>query len=113
MSRRVFRRTLGRRRGARTSADVVRITTAGANPADGLRSRQRRYLIAKLTATACLVGGVLIGEGWLRWVLVAAAVLLPFPAVILATASETKADQFTIETPRANPPTLPRVSESP
>ena len=35
--------------------------------------------------TACFVGAV-IAEGWLRWVLVAGAVFLPYVAVVIANA---------------------------
>lgn len=34
--------------------------------------------------TLCFVGAVLVGPGWLRWVLVAGAFVLPYIAVVMA-----------------------------
>ena len=37
--------------------------------------------------TICFVGAIVVGDGWLRWVLVAGALVLPYIAVVMANAS--------------------------
>ncbi len=37
--------------------------------------------------TLCFIGAVVVGDGWLRWVLVAAAFILPSIAVVMANAA--------------------------
>lgn len=64
--------------------EVVRITTAPVNAADELRQRQHRYLFTMAVRTACFVGAVAVGPGWLRWVLIAGAVFFPYVAVVMA-----------------------------
>ena len=64
--------------------DVVRITTARSSATDDMKSRQRRYLLAMGIRTVCFFAAVLVGAGVLRWVLVLAAVFLPFLAVVVA-----------------------------
>lgn len=34
--------------------------------------------------TLCFIGAVLVGDNWLRWVLIAAAFILPYVAVVMA-----------------------------
>jgi len=55
--------------------DAVRITTASASRNEEIAGRQRRYVISMTIRTICFVGAILVGGGWLRWVLVAAALL--------------------------------------
>jgi hypothetical protein len=74
--------------------DPVRITTAAGNRADEIRRRQRRYLVSMAIRTLCFLGAVVVGPGWLRWVLVAGAVLLPYVAVVLANATDRRDDGF-------------------
>ncbi|MEO5664153.1 MAG: DUF3099 domain-containing protein, partial [Nocardioides sp.] len=59
----------------------VRITTAPTSVADDIAGRQRRYLVSMSLRTVCFIAAVVVGPGWLRWVLVAGAVFLPFFAV--------------------------------
>ena len=40
--------------------------------------------------TLCFVGAIVVGSGWLRWVLVAAALVLPYVAVVMANAASPK-----------------------
>lgn len=79
--------------------EVVRITSAGTNHADDIAARQRRYVASMGLRTACFIGAVVIGDGWLRWVLVAGAVFLPYFAVVMANASGDVGDDFTPEAP--------------
>jgi hypothetical protein len=65
---------------------AIRITTAGASRNEDTAGRQRRYLWSMALRTACVIGAVVVGPGWFRWVLVAGAVLLPYVAVVAANA---------------------------
>ena len=87
---------------------AVRITTAGSSRGDDIARRQRRYLFSMSLRTLCFVGAVLVGPGWLRWVLVAGAVVLPYVAVVMANAVSTKSDDFAL---RGAPNGLPELSE--
>jgi len=73
-------------RSSRTGSEPIRITTAGPNPGEEIRHRQRRYLLSMLVRTVCFVGAVAVGPGWLRWTLVVGAVFLPYVAVVFANA---------------------------
>ena len=37
--------------------------------------------------TLCFVGAVMVGPGWLRWVLVVGAFILPYVAVVMANSA--------------------------
>lgn len=78
--------------------DAVRITTASTSPQADISARQRRYVISMTIRTLCFVGAIVVGPGWLRWVLVAAAVLLPYVAVVMANAVTSKSDGFDLPT---------------
>ncbi len=47
----------------------------------------------------CFVGAVLIFDGWLRWVMMIAAILLPYVAVVFANNTEQRSDHFTVDSP--------------
>jgi|SRR5664279_1997474 len=64
----------------------IRITTATRGRNADIDARQRRYLISMAIRTLCFVGAIAVGGGWLRWVLVAAALFLPYVAVVMANA---------------------------
>ena len=76
--------------------DAVRITTAQSSSAEDMAARQRRYAISMAIRTVCFIAAVAVGPGWLRWVLVAAAVFLPLFAVVMANAGNQKNDGFTL-----------------
>ncbi len=78
----------------RKGDDAVRITTAATSPQADISARQRRYVISMTIRTLCFVAAIVVGPGWLRWVLVAAAVLLPYVAVVMANATTSKTDAF-------------------
>jgi Flp pilus assembly protein TadB len=65
----------------------VSITSARASRSSEIRHRQNRYLLSMGIRTVCFVGAV-VASGALRWVLVAAAFILPYVAVVMANASE-------------------------
>ena len=62
---------------------VYRITGARRSLDDDVRSRQRRYAISMGIRTVCFLLAV-VTTGWLRWVMIAGAVALPYFAVVLA-----------------------------
>jgi len=59
------------------------ITTARMGTSVEMSSRIRRYTITMAFRTACFISMILV-EGPFRWVLFAAAVLLPYIAVVVA-----------------------------
>lgn len=65
--------------------------------------RQRRYLISMTIRTLSFVAAVAVGPGWLRWVLIAAAVFLPYVAVVLANNEDTREDAFALPAPPLTP----------
>ena len=74
----------------------VRITTAASSHHADIAARQKRYVISMSIRTLCFIGAVAVGPGWLRWVLVAAALLLPYVAVVMANATHSKSDDFVL-----------------
>ena len=89
----------------------MRITTAATSHHADIAMRQRRYVISMTIRTLCFVGAVAVGPGWLRWVLVAGAVLLPYVAVVLANSETRRDDGFELrgtQTTRELPPTATR-----
>lgn len=79
--------------GHRHDAHPVRITTAPQSRERDISSRQRRYLFSMAVRTLCVVGAVLVGAGWLRWVLIAGAVFLPYIAVVMANAASSRPEE--------------------
>lgn len=71
----------------RNDPDAVRITNAAPARGEEIAARQRRYLFSMAIRTACFVGAIVVGPGWLRWVLIVGAVVLPYIAVVLASAT--------------------------
>jgi hypothetical protein len=69
---------------ARRKVEPIRITTAPANHGDDIDRRRKRYLISMSIRTLCFVGAVVVGNNWVRWVLVAGAFILPYIAVVMA-----------------------------
>lgn len=71
----------------RKGADAVRITTARRGHSADIRRREIRYLVSMGIRTACFVLAIVTDGPW-RWVLVAAAFVLPYIAVVLANAGQ-------------------------
>jgi fatty acid desaturase len=78
----------------RRREEAIRITTASSSRDAEISMRQRRYVVSMAIRTACFLGAILVGPGWVRWVLVAAAVLLPYVAVVLANVNASRSDGF-------------------
>jgi hypothetical protein len=64
---------------------VHTVTSAPMSVAQDTDMRMRRYLITMAVRIVCFVLAVVF-EGWLRWVFVAGATILPYVAVVLANA---------------------------
>lgn len=90
----------------------MRITSAGASHAEDIAGRERRYIISMSIRTACFVGAVLIGDGWLRWILVAGAVFLPYAAVVMANSGRQSENAFEPEAPGVVHPALPGPADA-
>ncbi|MGI9155852.1 MAG: DUF3099 domain-containing protein [Marmoricola sp.] len=75
---------------ARKDDDVVQITSAPINRAEEQRGRQRRYLWSMSLRTVCFVGALVVGDNWVRYVLIAGALVLPYIAVVMANAVATQ-----------------------
>lgn len=72
------------------------ITTARLGTSVEMSSRIRRYSITMAFRMVCFVG-VLFVHGWLRWALLAAAVFLPYVAVLFANQANQKGMSTTVE----------------
>jgi len=69
----------------RRTEQVVRITTAAESPAADIAHRERRYILSMAVRTLCFVGAVLTREiPWLCALLIVAAFVLPYVAVVMA-----------------------------
>jgi hypothetical protein len=64
---------------------VYSVTGVRRGTSDDLAQRQRRYLISMSIRTLCFVLAV-VTHGPIRWIFVAAAVVLPYIAVVMANA---------------------------
>ena len=87
-------RSRGPRRPRSSGPEPVRITTAATSRAEEQAGRQRRYIISMAIRTLCVVGAVVVGDTWWRWVLLAGAVFLPYVAVVMANTTDTRDDGF-------------------
>ena len=90
---------------------AIRITTASTSRHDEIAARQRRYVLSMSLRTVCFIGAVLT-EGWIRWVLVAGAIVLPYVAVVMANARSTKADGFALKSGPETRLELPSTTDS-
>lgn len=67
---------------------MVRITTAAESPQKDIDHRARRYAFQMMIRTLCFIGAVFaIGIPWLAIILILAAVVLPYVAVVLANSA--------------------------
>ncbi|MCW2767362.1 MAG: hypothetical protein JWO11_3321 [Nocardioides sp.] len=78
--------------------DAVRITTAAASRNADIAARQKRYVLSMGIRSVCFVTAVTIsilgGPSLLVWILIAAALVLPYIAVVMANATSTRTDAF-------------------
>jgi len=79
--------------------EAVRITSAAASRSEDIAARQKRYLFSMGIRTLCFVGAIvasLLGIHWLWQILIAAALVLPYVAVVMANAATSKGDKFAL-----------------
>ena len=77
--------------------EAVRITSAAASRNADIAVRQKRYLFSMGIRTVCFVGAIiasLLEIHWLWPILIAAALVLPYVAVVMANAASTRSDGF-------------------
>ncbi|MGW2095122.1 DUF3099 domain-containing protein [Promicromonospora sukumoe] len=91
------------------SEPVPSITSAQEPLAVDQARRTRSYLIQMSIRVVCIIGAVLV-DGWIRWALVAAAVVLPYSAVLIANAGR---DHTTHDTSPVTPQAAPMLEELP
>ena len=84
-------------RDRRREDDVVRITSAAASRNEDIRARQRRYVFSMGVRTLCFVAAVIVGHGVAMWILIAAAIFLPYVAVVMANAAASRSDGFALQ----------------
>lgn len=104
-------------RQARGSDSPIRITTAPSSAGSDISARQKRYLIAMGVRTGCFLMVALlaithIGPSWCSWVFVAGAIILPYVAVVMANATETKSDGFELQDSPSHARELPQRTET-
>ena len=62
---------------------VQSVTSIGVNPEQERKSRMIKYTISMTIRVICLILGMVV-HGWLQWLFFAAAIFLPYIAVIIA-----------------------------
>lgn len=87
----------------RNAESVQSVTGIGQNPEEERKKRMIKYTIAMTVRVICLILGMVV-QGWLMWVCFAAAIFLPYIAVILAN------DVRTDATNNATPVTAPKLT---
>ncbi len=85
---------------------AIRITTAPSAKEEDTARRQRRYLISMAVRVVCFVSAAALFEGWLRYLLMVGAILIPYVAVVFANNEDTRTDSFNLKPPSAKE--LPR-----
>jgi fatty acid desaturase len=79
--------------------EAVRITSAAASRNEDIAARQKRYLLSMGIRTVCFVGAIvasMLGIHWLWPILIVAALVLPYVAVVMANAATTKGEGFAL-----------------
>ena len=97
----------GRRHGADHPVEVPSITSAPEPLADDQARRTKRYLVQMGIRIVCFVGAVLVDVLWIRLVLIAAAVVLPYSAVLFANAGRDRVSYDTSPMVDVAPAELP------
>lgn len=83
-----------RRRG---QPPIYQITGARPGVRDDVNSRTRRYLMSMGVRTVCFLLAV-VTDGWLRWLMIAAAVLLPYLSVVFANSGRERIEGLPVVT---------------
>jgi len=91
---------------ARTQVFTITDAQQGLTPEQA--GRARRYMVSMILRTVCFIGAVAT-TGWLRWVLVAGAVLLPYFAVVVANAGRERTKDYVAASLWVNIPQQPAL----
>jgi fatty acid desaturase len=86
--------------------DAVRITTAAASRNADISARQKRYLLSMGLRTVCFVAAIIASMAGIHWlwpILIVAALVLPYVAVVMANATNTRDDGFALLDQRPGP----------
>ncbi len=83
------------------------ITDARTGTSREMASRQKRYAITMAIRTACFISMIFV-PGPFRWVLLAAAVFLPYIAVVLANQANTRTTAASVA--QAAPSPAPQIT---
>ena len=89
--------------------EAVRITTAAESRDAEIAGRQLRYVLSMTVRTVCFLGAIaasLAGITWLWPILILAALVLPYVAVVMANARHTRGDGFELAEQRTERPEL-------
>jgi hypothetical protein len=65
--------------------EVYSVSSVGQSLTDDQQSRSRRYMWSMGIRVVCFAAAVWV-DGWLRWVLLAGSLVLPWVAVVVANA---------------------------
>lgn len=95
-------------RGGRGKDPVYAITGARRGIREDVESRTRRYVISMAVRTVCFLLAVVL-DGWLRWVMIAAALVLPYLSVVFANGGRERV--VDLPAPDISPP--PRAIDAP
>ena len=96
--------------------DAVRITTAAESRNADIAVRQRRYLLSMGLRTLCFVGAIiasLAGIHWLWPILMVAALVLPYVAVVMANATDRRIVDAELPSAQSATPELGGSQETP
>jgi hypothetical protein len=69
---------------------IYQITGARRGVREDVDNRARRYVISMGIRTVCFLLAV-VTDGWLRWVMIAAALVLPYLSVVFANGGRERA----------------------
>jgi len=89
----------GARKASSGAAEPIRITTAGSSRNEDIAHRQKAYILSMGIRSVCFVGAGLAGVAGINWlwpILIVAALVLPYVAVVMANAAHTKGDDFSL-----------------
>jgi hypothetical protein len=78
----------------------IRITTAPPSRHDEMAARQRKYAISMTIRTVCFIGCVVAFSNHVTWLwitLLLGSLFLPYVAVVMANAVNSKGEDFTLE----------------
>lgn len=87
----------------RNTESVQSVTGIGQNPEEERKKRMIKYTVAMTVRVICLILGMVV-QGWLMWVFFAAAIFLPYIAVVLANDVRHEAET------KATPVTAPKLT---